>query len=152
MDIFIFFSDFSKYNTCGSSFLCDNRRCIDEDLICDHVDHCGDYSDEAEDGEAACKEPGKFHNHRITYQIREGSYIIFFLFLHKKIYCGYSLEAPRWGASNEYPQHMFLWQNKKNISMFWLEKSTLYGGVIYSTILLPCNSHKTRWCSRCWVL
>ena len=78
MDIFIFFSDFSKYNTCGSSFLCDNRRCIDEDLICDHVDHCGDYSDEAEDGEAACKEPGKFHNHRITYQIRGGSYIIFF--------------------------------------------------------------------------
>ena len=27
----------------------------------------------------------------------------------------YSLEAPRRGASNEYPQHMFLWRNKKNI-------------------------------------
>ena len=28
---------------------------------------------------------------------------------------GYSLEAPHRGASNEYPQHMFLWRNKKNI-------------------------------------
>ena len=27
----------------------------------------------------------------------------------------YSLEAPRRGASNEYPQHMFSWRNKKNI-------------------------------------
>ena len=28
--------------------------------------------------------------------------------------CGYSLEVPPWGTSNEYPQHMFLWRNKKN--------------------------------------
>ena len=28
---------------------------------------------------------------------------------------GYSLEAPRRGASNEYPQHMFLWRNKRTI-------------------------------------
>ena len=41
--------------------------------------------------------------------------LIFFLFLHKNICCGYSLEAPRRGASNEYPQHMFSWRNKKNI-------------------------------------
>ena len=27
----------------------------------------------------------------------------------------YSLEVPYWGTSNEYPQHMFLWTNKKNI-------------------------------------
>ena len=33
---------------------------------------------------------------------------------HKNICCGYSLEAPHRGASNEYPQHMFLWRNKKN--------------------------------------
>ena len=26
-----------------------------------------------------------------------------------------SLEAPLLGASNEYPQHMVLWRNKKNI-------------------------------------
>ena len=30
----------------------------------------------------------------------------------------YSLEAPRRGASNEYPQHMFLWRNKENINTF----------------------------------
>ena len=52
------FSDFSKYNSCGSSFLCDNKRCIDEDLTCDRVDHCGDYSDEAADGTARCGEKG----------------------------------------------------------------------------------------------
>ena len=27
---------------------------------------------------------------------------------------GYSLEPPRWGSSNEYPQSMFLSRNKKN--------------------------------------
>ena len=40
-------------------------------------------------------------------------------FFHPKVYenmCrGCSLETPRCGASNEYPQHMFLWRNKKNI-------------------------------------
>ena len=41
--------------------------------------------------------------------------LIFFLFSHKNICCGYSLEAPQRGASNEYPQHMFLRRNKKNI-------------------------------------
>ena len=34
--------------------------------------------------------------------------LIFFLFLYKNICYGYSLEAPHRGASNEYPQHMFL--------------------------------------------
>ena len=38
----------------------------------------------------------------------------FFLFLHKNIYCGYSLEVPCWGTSNEYPQHMCLWTNHEN--------------------------------------
>ena len=34
-----------------------------------------------------------------------------------KTCCGYSLEAPcgGGGTSNEYPQHMFSWRNKKNI-------------------------------------
>ena len=35
-----------------------------------------------------------------------GVYIIF-LFLLKNIDCGYSLEPPRRGGSNEYPQSMF---------------------------------------------
>ena len=41
--------------------------------------------------------------------------LISFLFLHKNICCGNSLEAPHRGASNKYPQHMFSWRNKKNI-------------------------------------
>ena len=36
-----------------------------------------------------------------------GVYILFFLFLLKNIDCGYSLEPPRRGGSNEYPQSMF---------------------------------------------
>ena len=39
--------------------------------------------------------------------------------------CGYSLEAPRRGASNEYPQHMFSLRNEKNTDTFWLKESTL---------------------------
>ena len=36
-----------------------------------------------------------------------GVYIIFFLFLLKNIDCGYSLEPPRRGGSNEYQQSIF---------------------------------------------
>ena len=32
----------------------------------------------------------------------------------QNIDCGYSLELPRQGGSNEYPQSMFLSRNKKN--------------------------------------
>ena len=39
----------------------------------------------------------------------------FCLFLHKNIYCGYSLESNRRGDSKEYPQHMFYGELKKNI-------------------------------------
>ena len=31
----------------------------------------------------------------------------------QNIYCGYLLEPPRWGGSNEYLQSMFLSRNKK---------------------------------------
>ena len=37
------------------------------------------------------------------------SYCIIFLFLDENMLWYY------WGASNEYPQHMFSWRNKKNI-------------------------------------
>ena len=46
------------------------------------------------------------------------------LFL-ENIFCGYSLEAPHRGASNEYQQHLFLSRNKKNIITFFVEKSAL---------------------------
>ena len=38
---------------------------------------------------------------------------IFHIFV-QNIHCGYSLEPPRRGGSNEYPQSMFLSRNKKN--------------------------------------
>ena len=39
--------------------------------------------------------------------------LMFFIFLLKTD-CGYSLEPPRRGSSNEYPQSMFLSKNMKN--------------------------------------
>ena len=35
--------------------------------------------------------------------------------------CGYSLEPPRRGGSNGYPQSMFLSRNMKNIRVFYLK-------------------------------
>ena len=45
-----------------------------------------------------------------------GVYIIF-LISAQNVDCGYSLEPPRWGGSNEYPQSMFwaeIWQKYQN--------------------------------------
>ena len=53
---------------------------------------------------------------------KRGIHIIFFLFLHENLCSGYSLEAPQRGASNEYPQRMFSWRNKKDISIFQMKK------------------------------
>ena len=36
------------------------------------------------------------------------------LIFAQNIYCGYTLEPPRRGGSNEYPQSMFWSKNKKN--------------------------------------
>ena len=33
----------------------------------------------------------------------------------QNIDCGYSLEPPKWGGSNRYPQFMFLSRIKKNV-------------------------------------
>ena len=59
--------------------------------------------------------------------------LIFFLFLQENIWCGYSLEAPRWGASNAYPHHMISWRNKKKI--FLLSGPMLNKGVFYMACL-----------------
>ena len=37
----------------------------------------------------------------------------------QNVVCGYSLEPPWQGGSNEYPQSMFLSRNKKNIVYPW---------------------------------
>ena len=51
--------------------------------------------------------------------------LIFFLFLHDNICCGYSIEAPRHGASNKNPQHMFSCRNKKIIWDYPLFSGTM---------------------------
>ena len=58
-------------------------------------------------------------------------YTLFFLFLLKNMDCGYSLEPPRWGGSNEYPQSMFFFEQKygKNIR-FFIWKLSVFGGEI----------------------
>ena len=43
-----------------------------------------------------------------------GKFLIFFLKFAKNIDCGYTLEPPRRGGSNEYPQSMFWSKNNKN--------------------------------------
>ena len=35
--------------------------------------------------------------------------------------CGYSLELPLWGDSNEYPQHMLLWRIEENYPLLILK-------------------------------
>ena len=46
---------------------------------------------------------------------RQSKIVNIFLFLHKHIYCGYLSEVSQEGISDEYPQHMFSWRNKKKI-------------------------------------
>ena len=54
----------------------------------------------------------KFHLQKIEiFQIKNSD---IFHFSAQNIDCGYSLEPPRRGGSNEYPQSMFLSRNKKN--------------------------------------
>ena len=54
----------------------------------------------------------KFYHQKIKI-FRKKKYDIFHIFAHN-IDCGYLLETPWWGGSNEYPQSMFLSRNKKN--------------------------------------
>ena len=73
--------------------------------------------------------------------------LIFFLFLHENICCGYSLDAPCRGTSNEYPQHMFSWRNKKNIYRIPSLIQTYAVTSFYLELCLQimsfiCDSHK----------
>ena len=54
----------------------------------------------------------KFH-HQKTQDFSDKNSDIFHISA-QNIDCGYSLEPPRRGGSNEYPQSMFLSRNKKN--------------------------------------
>ena len=52
--------------------------------------------------------------------------LISFLFLHENICCGYSLEAPRRGTSNVYPQHMFPGEIRKILCGYPLLSVDMY--------------------------
>ena len=57
--------------------------------------------------------------------------MLFFLFMLKNnIDCGYPLEPPRRGGSNEYPQTMF-WAEIWKLSEF-LSENTVFGGEIFN--------------------
>ena len=64
-------------------------------------------------------------------------YTLFFLFLLKTINCGYSLELPHQGHSNEYPQSMF-WAEKWKISVFYVKIFSFFGGEIYDIFEQAC--------------
>ena len=48
-----------------------------------------------------------FEPHFYTAKLGYAGVYLFFLFLLQNIDCGYTLEPPRQGGSNEYPQSMF---------------------------------------------
>ena len=47
---------------------------------------------------------------------KSGYQVNSFLISPRKHYVVVLIKAPWRGASNEYPKHMFLWRNKKNIN------------------------------------
>ena len=60
-----------------------------------------------------------------------GVYIGFLISAQKNIDCGYSLEPPRWGGSNEYPQSMFWAELWKKYQFFFIWKFSVFGGDIF---------------------
>ena len=68
-----------------------------------------------------------------------GVYIIF-LISAQNIDCGYSLEPPRRGGSNEYPQSMF-WAEIWKISEFFIWKFSFFGVQIFQYICIGVFAH-----------
>lgn len=83
----------------------------------------------------------------ILIQVRIWSLItkLFCLVLHKNTICGYSLEAPHWGASNEYPQTMSLWRNDKNSHSIIIEFPLQFG--YWTLIGMTWNNELKWWCN-----
>ena len=57
-------------------------------------------------------------------------FTLFFIFLLKNLDCGYSLEPPPRGGSNEYLQSMF-WAEIWKISEVFIWKFAVFGGEIF---------------------
>ena len=71
-------------------------------------------------------------------------YTLFFFFFAQNIDCGYSLEPPRRGGSNEYPQSMF-WAGIWKISEIFFRKFSCFGGKIFSMYLNRCVFVMRNW-------
>ena len=69
---------------------------------------------------------------------------MFFLFLHENLCCEYSLEAPRRGASNEYPQHVSVPTHIQKIR-FLLTKHNNPGPAELILYALPEMSNPVFW-------
>ena len=65
-----------------------------------------------------------------------------FSYFFTKTNCGYSLEVPPRGTSNEYPQHSFMCRNLKNISSFQLKKVPC---LELCTVIDPCKFVELAW-------
>ena len=59
--------------------------------------------------------------HSFRSVVYAGAYALNIFISHENIRCGCSLEGPHQGTSNEYPQHMLFWSNKKNNNTLWLK-------------------------------
>ena len=55
-----------------------------------------------------------YHLEKLKISSEKLRFFFFFFFFAQNIDCGYTLEPPRRGGSNEYPQSMFWSKNKKN--------------------------------------
>ena len=78
-------------------------------------------------------------------KLRYAGVYIFFFFLLQNIDYGYSLEPPRRGGSNVYPQSMF-WAKRRKIANFSTEnfhflqlKKYLY--IAWACIIIMCSEH-----------
>ena len=102
-------------------------NCLDPDQISQNAasDQCHTYSNIFKHIKSITKkclyniDPLKPHFYIVKLGLQ--GYTLFFLFLLKNIDCGYSLEPPHQGSSNEYPKSMFLSRNMKNIRVFYLK-------------------------------
>ena len=73
---------------------------------------------------------------------------IIFIILLKNIDCWYSLEPPRRGGSNEYPQSMFGEKNMKNIRIFLSENFPFFGCKIFNIFEYACFRNAGPSCSK----
>ena len=75
-----------------------------------------------------CNKQGFFSLVKFENFIRK-NWIFFLFFSAQNIDCGYTLEPPRRGGSNEYPQSMF-WSKNKKIGILLQTPVLLYKSVV----------------------